>query len=223
MSICGIVAFWKLPAATGMDYSYQTAQNSDTTWTNGSAETDMHTTSIEGTGHVDGQIASTEPTRAKQTFLKDAEAALTSESISTAPTNTEQTFLQNTEDAEAGVNAGSTEQTPLQNSQVAEHAENASTCPYLEWAGWHSPLTLSQPEFLAPAVVPALQRETPLPHRGCPLVYVYRDLPEDWTFEDVHNLTARDIFLRPRSHVTSELYIMPSEMCSNMTEFGCCI
>eukprot|EP00971_Amphidinium_carterae_P156826 3108835-Amphidinium_carterae.1 len=66
-------------------------------------------------------------------------------------------------------------------------------CPYLEWAGWHSPQQAEQKEFMKPAVVPALMRETPLPH-GCPKVYIYRDLPKNWTFRDAHQLTPKDVF-----------------------------
>eukprot|EP00971_Amphidinium_carterae_P253407 5031103-Amphidinium_carterae.1 len=73
---------------------------------------------------------------------------------------------------------------------------NDSMCPYLEWAGWHSLQRVKHQEFLPPPVLPSLLRETPLPHAGCPLVYVYRSLPKSWTFLNVSELTRHHVWGR---------------------------
>eukprot|EP00971_Amphidinium_carterae_P060351 1194148-Amphidinium_carterae.1 len=67
-------------------------------------------------------------------------------------------------------------------------------CPYLEWAGWHSAQRPKPSGFMEPAVVPSLMRKPTLPRASCPKVYVYRDLPRNWTVLDVHQLTPKDVF-----------------------------
>eukprot|EP00971_Amphidinium_carterae_P061970 1227172-Amphidinium_carterae.1 len=57
---------------------------------------------------------------------------------------------------------------PWENDPNYSRRASLSMCPYLEWAGWHSTVKAERAEFLEPAVVPALVRETPLPRPGCP-------------------------------------------------------